>query len=239
MKGSRTKKVILIVISIVVLVLAGGYAWFYNLTRAPLPQHDGELRVAGLNDTVEILRDEWGIPQLYASSPHDLFFAQGYTQAQDRWWQMEFLRHAGSGTIEELTGKNTDLLPVDIFIRSIGWRRVAEQEVKSCDSETMAYLQAFADGVNAYISSRDPGELALEYSILGLTGIDIQIEPWTPADSLVWGKVMAWDLGPSDNREELRSTLYETIGQEMTDQWLTPPWPFGKNPLSSNQKTCP
>jgi len=76
MKGSRTKKVILIVISIVVLVLAGGYAWFYNLTRAPLPQHDGELRVAGLNDTVEILRDEWGIPQIYASSLHDLFFAQ-------------------------------------------------------------------------------------------------------------------------------------------------------------------
>ncbi len=240
MKGSRTKKVIRIVLPIVVvLVLIGGYAWFYNLTRAPLPQHDGELRVAGLNDTVEILRDEWGIPQIYASSLHDLSFAQGYTQAQDRWWQMEFLRHAGSGTIEELTGKNTDLLPVDIFIRSIGWRRVAEQEVKSCDSETMAYLQAFADGVNAYILSRDPGELALEYSILGLTGIDIQIEPWTPADSLVWGKVMAWDLGPSDNHEELRSTLYEIIGQEMTDQWLTPPWPFGKKPTIIQPEDLP
>lgn len=74
MKGSRTKKVIRIVLPIVVvLVLIGGYAWFYNLTRAPLPQHDGELRVAGLNDTVEILRDEWGIPQIYASSLHDLF----------------------------------------------------------------------------------------------------------------------------------------------------------------------
>ena len=97
MKGSRTKKVILIVISIVVvLVLGGGYAWFHNLTRAPLPQHDGELRVAGLNDTVEILRDEWCIPQIYASSMHDLFFAQGYTQAQDRWWQMEFFRTWGA-----------------------------------------------------------------------------------------------------------------------------------------------
>jgi len=111
MKGSRTKRFIRIVLPVVVvLVLIGGYAWFYNLTRAPLPQHDGELRVAGLNDTVEILRDEWGIPHIYASSMHDLFFAQGYTQAQDRWWQMEFFRHVGSGTIEELVGKNSDLL---------------------------------------------------------------------------------------------------------------------------------
>jgi len=77
MKGSRTKKVIRIVLPIVVvLVLIGSYAWFYNLTRAPLPQHDGELKVTGLNDTVEILRDEWGIPQIYASSLHDLFFHQ-------------------------------------------------------------------------------------------------------------------------------------------------------------------
>jgi len=111
MKGSRTKKVIRIVLPVVVvLVLIGGYAWFYNLTRAPLPQHDGKLRVAGLNNTVEILRDEWGIPHIYASNMHDLFFAQGYTQAQDRWWQMEFFRHLGSGRIEELVGKNSDLL---------------------------------------------------------------------------------------------------------------------------------
>ena len=234
MKGTRSKKVTRIVIPVVVVVLAlvivGGYMWFYGLTRAPLPQHDGELTIDGLHDTVQILRDEWGVPHIYASNMHDLYFAQGYTQAQDRWWQMEFFRHTGNGQIEELTGKNARLLPVDIFLRSVGWQRVAEQEVDRCDDEALARLQAFADGVNAYIMSRDPGDLALEYSVLGLTGIEFQIEPWTPADTLVWGKVMAWDLGPSGNNEEARSTLYELIGQEMTDQWMTPPWPFGKKP---------
>ena len=234
MKGTRSKKVTRIVLPVVLVVLAlivvGGYMWFYGLTRAPLPQHDGELTIDGLHDTVQILRDEWGVPHIYASNMHDLYFAQGYTQAQDRWWQMEFFRHTGNGQIEELTGKNARLLPVDIFLRSVGWQRVAEQEVDRCDDEALARLQAFADGVNAYIMSRDPGDLALEYSVLGLTGIEFQIEPWTPADTLVWGKVMAWDLGPSGNNEEARSTLYELIGQEMTDQWMTPPWPFGKKP---------
>ena len=240
MKGSRTKKVIRIVLPVVlVLVLISGYIWFHNLTRAPLPQHDGELRVAGLNDTVEILRDEWGIPHIYASNMHDLFFAQGYTQAQDRWWQMEFFRHVGSGTIEELVGKNSDLLAIDIFLRSFGWRHVAEQEVANCDHETLAYLQAFADGVNAYIMDRDPGELALEYSILGLTGIDIQIEPWTPVDSLTFAKIMALELGFMGSKEELRSTLYELLGQEMTDQWLTPPWPFGEKPTIIQPEDLP
>ena len=186
--------------------------------------------VEGLHDTVEILRDEWGIPHIYASNMHDLFFAQGYTQAQDRWWQMEFFRHTGNGTIEELTGKNDDLLATDIFIRTLGWRRVAEQEVERCDDEVLAFLQAFADGENAYIANRDPSDLALEYSVLRMIGIEFQIEPWTPADTLVWGKVMAWDLGPRGNQEEIRSTLYELIGQEMTDQWMTRPWPFGKKP---------
>jgi len=234
MQGIRSKKVIRIVIVAlvvaVVLVLIGGYLFFYDLTRGPLPQHEGEVTVTGLDYPVEILRDEWGIPHIYASNMHDLIFAQGYTQAQDRWWQMEFFRHAGSGTIEELTGKNDDLLATDIFIRTIGWRRVAEEEASSYDSETMAYLQAFSDGVNAYIMNRNTGDLALEYSVLKLTGIDIAIEPWTPIDTLVFSKVLAWDLGPGTNGEKNRSTLYELLGEEMTDQWMTPPWPYGEKP---------
>jgi penicillin amidase len=243
MKRNRSRKVIQIVVPIIVVVLVlpliTGYGWFYNMTRAPLPQHSGEINVAGLQDTVEILRDEWGVPNIYAKNRHDLFFAQGYTQAQDRWWQMEFWRHVGSGRIEELVGKKDTLLGTDIFIRTLGWRRVAENEVKICDDETLSRLQAFADGVNAYIMNRDPSKLALEYNILGLTGIDIKIEPWTPTDTLVFAKMMAWDLGPSRNEEENRASLYELMGQEMTDQWLTPPWPFGKRPTIVQPEDLP
>ena len=243
MKKSRSKKIVQIVVPIIVVILilpvAFGYAWFHNMTRAPLPQHNGELQVAGLKDSVEILRDELGVPHIYASNMHDLFFTQGYTQAQDRWWQMEFWRHIGSGTIEELVGKNDALLGTDIFIRTLGWRRVAEKEIKQCDDESLARLQAFADGVNAYITSRDPDKLALEYSILKLTGIDMKIEPWMPVDTLVFSKMMAWDLGPSTNEEETRATLYQLIGQEMTDQLLTPPWPFDKRPTIVQPEDLP
>jgi penicillin amidase len=170
---------------------------------------------------------------------HDLFFVQGYTQAQDRWWQMEFWRHVGSGRIEELVGKKDALLGTDIFIRTLGWRHVAEDELEICDDESLARLRAFADGVNAYIMDREPSKLALEYSILGLTGIDVKIEPWTPVDTLVFGKMMAWDLGPSTNTEEDRATLYELLGEEMGDQLLTPPWPFGKRPTIVQPEDLP
>jgi penicillin amidase len=243
MRKSRSKRIVQIVVPVVVVViilpLIAGYAWFYNVTREPLPQHNGELNVTGLQDTVEVLRDEWDIPHIYANNTHDLFFAQGYTQAQDRWWQMEFWRHVGSGKIEELVGKKDTLLGTDIFIRTLGWRHVAEQEVKICDKEALTRLQAFADGVNAYIMNREPGKLALEYSILGLTGIKIKIESWTPVDSLVFAKMMAWDLGPSENKEEDRATLYELVGQEMADQLLTPPWPYGKRPTIVQPEDLP
>lgn len=234
MARSWKRKILLIMLVVVVVIIAcvliGGYLFYRDLTRGPLPKHDGEISVEGLHDTVEILRDEWGVPHIYAKNMHDLFFAQGFTLAQDRWWQMEFWRHIGSGRIEETTGRDDDLLEADILIRTLGWRELAEQEVELCDEETMAYLQAFADGVNAYITSRNYGDLALEYSVLRLVGKRIHIEPWTPVDSLVWGKVMAWDLTRGGNVEEIRMTIYELIGQEMTDQWMTPTWPFGERP---------
>ena len=72
------------------IVAIGCSIYYYDLTRGPLPQHAGELQVAGLDDTVRVVRDKWGVPHIYAGNKHDLYFAQGYTQAQDRWWQMEF-----------------------------------------------------------------------------------------------------------------------------------------------------
>ncbi len=229
-KGTIIRIILVVLAVLIVAILLGGYLFYRDLTRGPLPQHKGELQVEGLKDSVEILRDEWGVPHIYASNLHDLFFAQGYTQAQDRWWQMEFWRHIGNGRVEELTGKNDDVIEADVLIRTLGWRQLAEREVGLLDPETKTTLQDFADGVNAYISSRNSGDLALEYGVLRLVGKGIKVEPWTPVDTLVWAKVMAWDLGPAGNVEENRSKLYELFGQEMADQWLTPPWPYGERP---------
>jgi penicillin amidase len=194
----------------------------------PLPQVDGELALAELFDTVEIIRDEWGIPHIYASNSHDLFFAQGFTQAQDRWWQMEWWRHSGHGRLGALVGK--DLLGQDIFTRTLGASHIVEREVTEVYSEeVISYLQAFADGVNAYISSREQNELALEYNGLALAGMNITIEAWTPADSLIWGKFMAFNQATNMDIELLLSALSGQLSPEMLDQY-GPPFPYGEKP---------
>jgi penicillin G amidase len=213
-------RIIGLALVVVVLAAALGIFVFYNdLTRSPLPQHEGTLSLPGLTGEVEILRDAHGIPHIYASNPYDLFFAQGVTQAQDRWWQMEFARHIGSGTLQELTGQNEALMGTDVFIRT------AERDYAAADEATLAVVQAFADGVNAYLNSRGQHQLALEYRLLGLTGNAITIAPWTPVDSIVWGKVLAWNLSSTYASDIANAAVLEALGQDMLDDYF-PPWPY-------------
>ncbi len=223
----------------VAALAVGGLLLVYDVVHRPLPDHDGAVELIGLRAPVEILRDEHGVPHVYASNLHDLFFAQGYVQAQDRWWQMEFWRHTASGTLCELVGKNDSALRADVFIRTLGWRRVAEAEAAALDGTAREWLQAFCDGVNAYVASRSSGELALEYRVLGLTGIDFDVAPWTPTDTLVFAKLMAWDMGLEESKDVLRGALYEEIGPEMTDAWLTPPWPYDLRPTIVQPEDLP
>ena len=207
-------------------------AQILSLMRAPFPQLDGTLKAAGLKDKVEIIRDSNGIPSIYAKNMHDLMFAQGYSQAQDRWWQMEFFRKTSGGRIEELTGKKAALVNTDIYMRSLGLYKVAEQEYKSYSADDRALLDAFAEGVNAYISGRSPQQLSVNYSLLGLTGVKFKVDPWTPLDTFSFTKLMAWDLGLSRDLELTRLKLYEALGAEMAEQWLVPAWPLGQKPTT-------
>lgn len=241
--------ILLVLVVVIVLALLGGLYVFNKWTRGPLPQVSGEITISAANvqaagggstlsDSVEIIRDEYGIPHIYASTAHDLFWAQGYTQAQDRWWQMEFARHIGNGTIQELTGQVDSLMGTDVFIRKAGWRRASERDLANLSEDEVSVLQAFADGVNAYIFSRSKGDLALEYTLLGLTGVNIEITPWTPADTLVWTKVMADNLSGNWGEELDRSALYENLGQTMTDEYIRP-WPFGDKPTILQAEDLP
>ncbi|MFC2079532.1 penicillin acylase family protein [Candidatus Bipolaricaulota bacterium] len=221
------------------LLLIGGAILVQDIADRPLPQHNGTIIAKELQAGVEILRDRHGTPHIYASNMHDLFFAQGYVQAQDRWWQMEFWRHTASGTLSELVGRTTSSLRADIFIRTLGWRQVAERELASMDSQTRQWLEAFCSGVNAYISTRSPRQLALEYIVLGLTGITFDIAPWSPIDTLVFSKLMAWDMGLEESKDMLRGVLYDRIGRAMTDVWLTPAWPYDERPTIIRPEDLP
>src|SRR5690606_21078197 len=230
--------ILLLLLLIIVVIAVGGFLIYNDTTQGPLPTVRGALDVSGLENQVEILRDEWGVPHIYASTLHDLFFAQGYTHAQDRWWQMEFNRHIGRGAIQELTGANDDLMGTDMFIRTLGWYESAQRDEEALSEENRAIFQAFADGVNAYILTRPADDLALEYRLLGITGVNIDVEPWTPLDSLVWGKVMAWNLTDSYSYDLARAKLIDHLRQGMYDDYH-PPCPFGQKPTMVQPEDLP
>ncbi len=230
--------ILLFLLLVVVVVVVGAGVTYNKWTHGPLPQQAGTINVAGLDAKVEVLRDTYGVPHIYASTAHDLFFAQGYTQAQDRWWQMEFWRHIGAGRIGELTGKTKSVLGNDLFIRSAGWHAAAEKDYAALDDEAKKTLQDFADGINAYISARAIGDLAFEYNVLGLTGVKFNVEPWTPVDTLVWTKVMSWDLGGNMSQERQISKLMETMDEDMFKDFA-PDYPYDSKPTIIQKDDLP
>jgi penicillin amidase len=200
----------------VAIILAG--AWLV-LTRMSFPRVRGTQKLEGLSSTVTIQRDKYGVPHIYARTSKDLFFAEGYVHAQDRFWQMEFWRRIGSGRLSEILGEST--LEDDRFIRTLGWHRVAAQELEQLDDETRSVLEAYAEGVNAYISTHRR-RLGLEFTILGLTGARFDPEPWTPLDTITWAKVMAWDLGGNREEELLRAQIAAQMGASAVDVLVSP-----------------
>jgi len=197
----------IIIVLVVIVALAGG-SWF---VRRSFPTTRGTLTVAGLQAEVQVYRDSWGIPYIYAQNDHDLFFAQGYVHAQDRLWQMDFHRRIGHGRLSEIFGQTT--IKTDRFLRTIGLSRAARADLQAMDAADVTVLQAYAGGVNAFLDSHQ-GRLPLEFTILGY-----KPEPWEPVDTLVWGKVMAWDLGGNWDAELLRARLIQTVGEDALDDF--------------------
>ncbi len=179
------------------------YLYYWLIQRA-MPNLDGKLSIAGLQAPVEIRRDKYGIPHIYAQNRDDLFRAQGFVHAQDRLWQMEQNRRIAQGTLAEVFGEPA--LDADRFSRIIGFWRAAEAELATLDSETRQVLDCYATGVNAYIAAR-PGRLAAELNLLR-----IKPDPWTALDTLAYNKVMAWSLSINWESELTRMRLLEQVG---------------------------
>ena len=143
------------------------------------------VKVPGLKSPVKVIRDVDGIPHIIGRSEHDVIFMQGFVHAQDRFFQMDFSRRQASGTLAELVGQPA--LASDVQLRTFGLRRAAERTLAALSAETLAGLQAYADGVNFYLATEP---LPPEYGILELT----QADPWTPLDSVAIGKLIAFGL---------------------------------------------
>ncbi|HUI73216.1 MAG TPA: penicillin acylase family protein, partial [Spirochaetia bacterium] len=233
---NKIVKVLVIIIGVIVLValvMGGATLWLF---RSSFPRTHGTTAVKGLQAGVQVLRDRYGVPHIRATSMHDLFFAQGYVTAQDRFWQMEFWRRIGSGRLSELFGKKT--LGADIFLRTAGFRRAAERDFKAMDADEKAVLAAYADGVNAYLSNRKPRQLGLEFALLRLRGVPVKISPWEPLDSLTWLKIMALDLGANMRKELYTMDLIQSMGLEKTRDFLGP-YRYGEMPVIVSDSELP
>ncbi|GAA3484005.1 penicillin acylase family protein [Streptomyces yanii] len=222
-KGRRAR---LIVIVLVLALVAGiGYGAFWSVTtvRASYPQTNGSIKIDGLAGNVDVKRDSYGIPQLYADSDADLFRAQGFVQAQDRFWEMDVRRHMTAGRLSEMFGSGQ--VDTDAFLRTLGWRKVAQREYDTVlSADTKKNLQAYADGVNAYLKGRDGKDISVEYAALGLTN-DYKPTKWTPVDSVAWLKAMAWDLRGNMQDEIDRSLMTSRLSKEQIED-LYPEYPY-------------
>ncbi len=209
-----------------VLLVVAGTAVF--VVRHSFPSYDGTVELTGLDGDVEVVRDANGIPQIYADNPSDLFAAQGYVHAQDRFFEMDFRRHVTSGRLSELFGKQA--LETDKFVRTLGWRRVAEKELGLLSPTSRQYLDDYARGVNAYLNTHSGSGISLEYAVLSLQpgGRNYVPEPWTAADSLAWLKAMAWDLGGNMQEEITRTKLLAAFPARNIES-LYPQYPYGRN----------
>ncbi|MEW8976943.1 MAG: penicillin acylase family protein [Symbiobacterium sp.] len=204
----------LALVAVLLVALAGGYAF----ARRSLPVTRGELQLPGLRAPVTVYRDEWGVPHIVAQNEHDLYMAQGYVVAQDRLFQMDLTRRAAAGRLAEVIGPSQ--LESDKLFRALNLRRAAEVSVQSHSPWAMELLEAYAAGVNAFIAEATAqNRLPVEFTLLGY-----KPEPWTPVDSALIGKLMAYDLGGNFAAEVYRLQLRNQVGEDLANQ-LMPVYP--------------
>ncbi|MEQ1514408.1 MAG: penicillin acylase family protein [Lysobacteraceae bacterium] len=178
-------------------------AWLYVHGRQGLPPSSQTVQVPG-GGSVRIVRNEHGVPHLYADRDEDIYFAMGYVQAQDRLWQMELERRLAAGRLSEIFGK--DLLMQDSWMRTLGLRRSAESAHAALSKPARQSLAAYANGVNAWLREGHP--LPLEFSLFR-----VRPEPWSAIDSLSWGKVFSLSLS---------GNLDQEIGKAVAARYLHP-----------------
>ena len=180
-----------------------------EVARRGLPPVEGEVRAPGLEAPVEVIRDGWGVPHIYARSLHDAWFAQGYVVASERLFQLEFFGRLGTGRLSELFSELT--VPVDRYVRTIGWNRIGERLGAQYDDLSLEMVHAFAGGARFWLETMP--EKPVEYHVL-------DAEPWLaeddelPAIGAASGAFMAWGLSRNWDHELLRAEIAERLGPE-------------------------
>ncbi|MBI1806391.1 MAG: penicillin acylase family protein, partial [Ignavibacteria bacterium] len=204
--------------SLLVIAIAG-ILFSRHLVTKSFPITDGVLIVEGLHASVDVYRDEYGVPHINARDEHDLMFATGYVHAQDRLWQMDLMRRSGEGRLSELLGSSTT--EIDALFRTIDLRGVAEKMKRQMHPQSLQILEDYRDGVNAFIVTHK-GSYPVEFDML-----NYEPELWRVEHSLLIARLIAWDLNlawwtdltygeiaakvPSEKMQEIFPTFPDSI----------------------------
>ena len=205
--------------SVVIMIIAVLGAWLY--LKSLLPTYDGEIAGDKVITGATIIRDKNAIPHIYADNTHDLYFALGYAQAQDRLFQMDFYRRVANGRISEILGK--DLLDADKYLRTMGFVRTAHKQEAALSDHTKKMVEGFTDGINHYINTKP---LPIEFKLLGY-----KPETWKPIDSIAIGNLLTFQLASGAYKNELFNYLaYQKLGKEKAGL-LLPVYPIDAVPI--------
>jgi penicillin amidase len=196
-----------------VLIVGGAIGSVGVLAYRSIPEWSGRARVAGISQSLELVRDRDGVAHVFARSEADAYFGLGYAHAQDRLWQLELQRRLASGKLAEIFG--ADALDSDVLFRTLGLRRAAERSWPLLDEATRSALDAYVRGVNAFLQSGAP--LPPEFALFR-----VQPRPWTAADSLSWLGMMAWKLSSNRDSELLRWRLSRQLSPQQIAEFLAP-----------------
>lgn len=187
---------------IILLPLVFCIVYAYNFLHASLPTYDGQMVISGIDNSVDLTRDNYGIVRIEASTDNDAFFAIGFAHAQDRLWQLELQKRAVQGRLSEVFGEQS--LNKDIWMRTLGLHQSAKKDWFSLSTEAQNSLHAYAAGINAFLSSGR--SLPVEFTLM-----NIQPQPWEVYDSLAITKLFSLMLSDNMNKEMSRFLAYSAL----------------------------
>ena len=210
------KTILLSLLALIVIAVAAGLILLSGIKKGALPDYEGEQTLTGLTEEVTVYRDHRGMPHIYAGNDHDLYFAVGYVMAQERLWQMDLIRRATTGRLSEIFG--SDYVKTDLFLRSLEMTAKSKMVLSDEDPAILEAMQAYADGVNKYISEAGK-KLPPEFRLLGY-----KPDPWKLEDMANIIGYMGWDLA-SDNltSDIFYYRLAQKFGAEKAAE-LIPDW---------------